>query len=545
MNFEPDWELTTFFTEDSCQEAMERLQCDLIALKKEPSTLKAFIADLQKCDALFKEIESYIHCLMSENTQNKRATQFYANLMDLNQHLNDLMIQLEQELKEADLSDLDPEIHFFLNEKKENAQLKLPFEKESLINALEPDGFHGYASMYDHLKNQIEIKAYETNESLSYPEAENRLTDPNRLVRQYTHRALMDAFKKEEDLYGETLNRISGFRLKTYQLRGWDHFLDEPLRLNRLNESTLNAMYGAIENKRDTLIQFCEDKAQKLKLKKLSWYDIEAPDSLNEKTYSFDEASQLILDAFGKYSAKLQDFAHRALTSKWIDATERKNKRAGGFCTSFALAKQTRIFMNYKGTFDNVLTLAHELGHAFHADVTFDLPLFNQAYPMNLAETASTMCEQMVLDSIPNDKKGGRNAAYLMNLPARFYFEKELYSARKKGFVPAEQLTEMMINAQKKAFFNQLDEYCPHFWASKMHFYFTDVPFYNFPYTFGFLFSLGTYLKLQEDPTSFEKRYIDLLKDTGRMTTEDLAQKHLGVDLSQPHFFESTFVEKI
>jgi oligoendopeptidase F len=99
-------------------------------------------------------------------------------------------------------------------------------------------------------------------------------------------------------------------------------------------------------------------------------------------------------------------------------------------------------------------------------------------------------------------------------------------------------LNELMLAAQKEAYSNALEEYHPLFWASKLHFFITGVPFYNFPYTFGYLFSLGIYAQALEEGRGYEDKYIALLKDTASMSVEDLAQKHLQVDLTQPDFWE-------
>ena len=460
-DFKDRWELNNFFSEKSAQEELLQLKEALKTLKDHPLPLDQLVDTLEQHDATFKELESYIVCLLSEDTNNKNANSLFSQLMDVNQYLEDCFTLFENELKTHPLPNI-PELQFYLKEKQQWAHLKLSKEKEEIINALQADGHHGFATMYDHLKNHISVPSYESKEPLSYPEAENRLNDPNRLVRRHMHNALMEAFKKQEDLFCEVLNHISGFRLKVYELRGWKDFLDEPLQLNRISKKTLECMYTAIDHNLAPIKQYFKTKAKSLKVEQLSWYDVEAPIFENETSYTFDEGCALILEAFGHYSPKLQEFARTALASNWVEGEERKNKRAGGFCTSFPKGKETRIFMNYKDTFDNVLTLAHELGHSFHAHVTFDLPLFNQNYPMNLAETASTMCEQMVLDFLLKkarngsekanllDKKMGRHATYVMNLASRFYFEQEFYKERTKGFVAPAQLTELMVSAQKK-----------------------------------------------------------------------------------------------
>ncbi len=207
--------------------------------------------------------------------------------------------------------------------------------------------------------------------------------------------------------------------------------------------------------------------------------------------------------------------------------------------------------MTFTGSASDVSTLAHELGHAFHSHVMNDLPRLNQNYAMNVAETASTFAETIIWNAtvvnartkeekliLLNAKLENATAMFL-NIHARFLFEKAFYEERQKGFVPAQRLNELMLKAQKEAYCDALASYHPHFWCSKLHFFIDKVPFYNFPYTFGYLFSLGIYAEYLKNPEGFEDRYIALLKDTGSMKVEDLAQKHLGVDLTKPDFWEA------
>ena len=179
-----------------------------------------------------------------------------------------------------------------------------------------------------------------------------------------------------------------------------------------------------------------------------------------------------------------------------------------------------------------------------------DLPVMAQQYAMNVAETASTFAESIVSDAsirqAPTEErrialledKIQRAVAFFMDIHARFLFEIRFYEERKKGLVSPDRLKELMLEAEKEAFCDGLEEYHPHFWASKLHFYITGVPFYNFPYTFGYLFSTGLYGRALQEGSAFAEKYVDLLRDTGRMTVEDLAQKHLGVDLTRPDFWQ-------
>ncbi|MNJ55411.1 Oligoendopeptidase F, plasmid [compost metagenome] len=205
--------------------------------------------------------------------------------------------------------------------------------------------------------------------------------------------------------------------------------------------------------------------------------------------------------------------------------------------------------MTFGGTVSNVSTLAHELGHAYHQYLMDELPQFNQDYAMNVAETASTFAEMIVADALvknaSDDKqklslladKIGSSISFFMNIHARFLFETRFYERRKHGALSADELSLLMEEAQREAYHGALASYHPHFWASKLHFYITGVPFYNFPYTFGYMFSTGLYARAQREGESFAAKYDALLQDTGRMSVEELASKHLGVDLTKPDFW--------
>ncbi len=327
--------------------------------------------------------------------------------------------------------------------------------------------------------------------------------------------------------------------------------LKEPLAINRMKQETLDAMWGAINRYKTHFVTFLEKKADILGLDQLSFYDVNAPISHSVKTSSYTEGASFIIDQFRKFSPKMADFAEMAFENRWIEAEDRPGKQPGGFCTSFPDSKETRIFMTYSGSAANIATLAHELGHAYHQHVMDDLHGLNQGYAMNVAETASTFAEMIVADASVKsaetkeeksallEDKVKRSVAFFMNIHARFIFEQRFYEERKQGMVSVDRLQELMVDAQKEAYCETLSEYDPNFWASKLHFHITGVPFYNFPYTFGYLFSLGIYAHAQESDGDFEDDYIALLRDTGRMTVEELAAKHLNVDLTKPDFWEN------
>src|SRR5699024_901015 len=265
--------------------------------------------------------------------------------------------------------------------------------------------------------------------------------------------------------------------------------------------------------------------------------------------FTYDEACEFILEHFASFGPKLTDFTKKALDNRWVEAENRPNKRPGGYCTSLPEFNESRIFMTFTGTPSDVSTLAHELGHAFHSHAMKDLPQLKRRYAMNVAETASTFAENIIDNAAIQTAKTKEEkisllgskletaTAMLLNIHARFLFEDQFYTERQAGFVSHKRLNELMIEAQREAYEDSLASYNPHFWASKLHFFIDSVPFYNYPYTFGYLFSLGVYAQYLQEPAGFEEKYIALLRDTGSMEVEELAKKHLNVDITDEAFW--------
>jgi oligoendopeptidase F len=509
----------------------------------------------------FREAESFTSCLMAEQVNDKKAVQLngrvksdYADFLSALTLFDEILRRIPDGIWQLLLrTDTLKSIVFPLNERRALAQLKLPPEQESLINDLAVDGYHGWGDLYNTTVGRIRIPYEENGQivQLSAGQAFNKLHHPDREQRQRVFQQWEETWAEQADFCADALNHLAGFRLQLYKRRGWNSVHQEPLAINRMSAKTLAVMWEVIEQNKHVFVAYLQRKAKLLGLKQLAWSDVDAPLGNVNKTYTYDEGAQMIMDQFRQFSPKMADFAKQAFDSGWIEAEDRAGKRPGGFCTSFPLSEQTRIFMTYAGTASNVSTLAHELGHAYHQQVMNDLPALAQEYAMNVAETASTFAEMIVSDAAVKqatdaqerlvllEDKIQRAVAFFMNIHARYIFETNFYSERKKGLVSVERLNVLMSEAQNQAFNGALSNDHPHFWAAKLHFYLTDVPFYNFPYTFGFLFSAGIYALALKEGSAFEDRYISLLRDTGSMTTEELAVKHLNVDLTQPDFWQS------
>lgn len=571
--YNPKWDLDVFFPGGSGSPDFERflatLAADLEALHERVRTCPpqvdaeqwaALLERVQDAGARLSHAGAFAACLASQDTGDERARLLVSRVGELRARYTALWTELDRHLMRVPDGEwqvllaheaLRP-VAFPLDERRRRAFDRMPPDHEALASSLAVDGYHAWGDLYELVAGRLRIPVEEDGRTvyLSAGQAANRLEHPDRRVRAAVFSRWEEAWASQADLFAAALNHLAGFRLQWYRRRGWEDVLKEPLDENRMSRATLEAMWDAVTRHRHRLLPYFERKAQLMGIERLAWYDVHVPAVQSEARITYDEAATFILDQFARFSPDMAALARRAFEERWIEAEDRPNKRAGGFCTSFPVSRQSRIFMTFSGTPSNVGTLAHELGHAYHQYVIDDLPELAQNYPMNLAETASTFAERVVTDAAIRHAADPATrlalieqqvldcVSFFMNIHARFLFETAFYEARRSGPLSVEELNRLMVEAQRRAYHDALGEYHPHFWASKLHFYITEAPFYNFPYTFGFLFSTGIYARALAEGPGFARRYADLLRDTGRMTAEELAARHLGVDLTRPDFWE-------
>lgn len=574
MKYAINWDLESIFAGGSSSESLQQeLQQISTKMKEFHQLVDAFTPNAEnQVEALteilavheeiqksFTECGSFIEALNSANIHDQQAKlltgQLYSNLPAF-QLATTILNKKFASYSEEDWQNLMThfsQIAFRLSEMRRDGQELLDEQSENIINTLALDGQSAWSQHYDTIVASIQIPF--NGEMLSAGQAFNiMMSSQDKAVRQELFEKWEKAWSEKADIFADTLNHLDGFRLNNYKLHGVDDFLKQPLEYNRLDKETLDMMWGTIQKNKQPIIDFLTRKAQLFGKDKMDWQDQDAPIVLGdfeERRYTFDQAADFIVENFKKFSPKMSEFAQMAFDKAWIEAEDRPGKRPGGYCTSLPKSQESRIFMTYGESVNEVSTLAHELGHAFHSHVMWDLPTLNQDYAMNVAETASTFAELIVADATLKEAKTDeekinlldvklQNAiAMFMNIHARFIFESNFYAARQKGLVATDEITRLMVEAQKEAYINGLGSYHPHFWAAKLHFFIDEVPFYNFPYTFGYLFSLGIYAKASQHADGFEDQYIALLRDTASMTTEELAKKHLDTDLHQATFWQA------
>ncbi|RKQ34650.1 M3 family oligoendopeptidase [Oceanobacillus halophilus] len=531
-----------------------------------PETFKMILSKQETIGKGLGQAATFVQMCHDAYMNDEHANVVMGQIMNLYSEVQKLSNAFTKKL--VDISDGDwqnlllegelKEISFALGEIREQGKRLLSEEEEKIITDLNNDGLSAWSNLYDTVVSIMTIPFTDkegNTTDLSVGQAMNRMyADPDPDVRKQIFEQWEKAWTKYAPIFADTINHLDGYRITLQKAHQREHYLDEPLEYNRMSKETLDAMWSAVSNNKQPFLHFLQHKAKLLGMEKLGWQDVDAPVTIGgakPTTFTYDEACDFVIDNFATFGPRLSSFAEHALKNRWVEAEDRPNKRPGGYCTGLPEWEESRIFMTFTGSPNDTSTLAHELGHAFHSDVMKDLPRLNQEYAMNVAETASTFAETIIgnatIENAKNEEekvslltsKIENATAMFLNIHARFLFENSFYEERQKGIVSEKRLSELMVQAQKEAYGDSLASYHPHFWCSKLHFFIDDVPFYNFPYTFGYLFSLGIYAQYMEQPEGFEDKYIALLRDTGSMKVEDLAQKHLGVDLTKQDFWEA------
>ncbi len=530
-----------------------------------------FLTEYERVETRSIDLRALIGCYAAEDANNKSYQQLEATLSALDPQRERVSTNIDFALKAASDADFAQfvaahpallKVEYFLKSHRKNAAFRLPKEQELLAADLAVDGIHAWGRLYDRLSGELRITVMEKGDLVEKSVGQVRFDMPDRFARENNFYAADKAWGKIEDSCADALNHLSGTRLAIYRRLGVKDHLDLPLRHNRMTRETLNAMWDAISKRKGMLQKYCEKKAEALGVKQLSWFDQSAPYPVakapgKSEEIPYDEAISHIVRTFTGFSPDFGDFAKMAAEQRWVEGENRSGKRQGGFCTGFPGKGESRIFMTYTNSEDSMSTLAHELGHAYHSWVLRDQPLVLQDYPMNLAETASTFAECVLaeerlaqcesadeqiglLDNMLSDAM-----AFLMNIHCRFIFENNFHAERANGEVSASRLSELMVAAQREAYCGALadDGYNGRFWVSKLHFYISGLPFYNFPYTFGYLLSLGAYALAKEaggKSDNFPEKYRQLLVATGCRDAEEAVQSTLGYDLTTADFWNKS-----
>jgi pepF/M3 family oligoendopeptidase len=424
-------------------------------------------------------------------------------------------------------------------------------EAEEVANSLAPSSVRAWSKLHDDLISQATIK--HNGKDLTLTQVKNLQADPNSKVRQAAFESEIKLLEKNEISFAAALNSIKGQVNELCKRRGWNSALDQALQQNSISRQSLEAMQQACREAFPMFRRYLKAKAKFLGKRKLDWYDLDAPISTGKiKRYSWEASKAFILEYFGHYSETLAAFAQHSFEQNWHHVPPRKGKTNGAYCAEIPGRKESRIMHNFSGSLNDLFTLAHELGHAYHNECMYQgkRTLLQMSTPMTLAETASTFCETIVVNAILDKAKPQEKLAILdqdlqgatglvVDIFSRFIFESAVFEKRLERELSIDELKTLMLDAQDQTYGDALSKRHELMWAHKGHYYIPETDFYNFPYTFGYLFALGLYAEYQRQPIGFHKRYDTLLSSSGLADAKILAQE-FGIDIESVDFWRSS-----
>ena len=518
--------------------------------------LKEGIAWEEKLTELGTKLASYAQFRQAANTRDTECASWLGQIMQLYSAAAggeaawkqwaadqpDLMEQVAQDGKLKDYTFL------FENLQKDSEHL-LGTLGEQISARMSLSGSNAWGEMHGFLTSTVPVEYDGGVTNLSA--IRNLAYDADEAVRKRAYEAELACYERIRDPIAYALNSIKLETISDCQLRGYASPLDRTLEQSYMKRETLEAMISAIEESLPQFRKYLKAKGKALGHEKgLPWYDLFAPMGNAGKSYTIEDARDVLVELFSTFDEELAQMIRTAFEDEWIDFYPRDGKTGGAFCEAVECIGESRILTNFDGTFSAVDTLAHELGHAFHNQcVRSHLPL-NKQYSMPVAETASIFNECVVMAAaIDRAESEGERLALLesqlqavtqiiVDIYSRYLFETMVFENRESRFLNARDLCSLMLQAQEKSYGDGLDPDFrhPYMWICKPHYY--GPTFYNFPYSFGGLFARGLYARYQKEGASFVPKYKKLLYTTPVATAEDAA-KTAGIDLTDKEFWRS------
>ncbi len=525
--------------------------------------LKKYVALKSEISALTEKLLCFANLSFCADTNNAKANS-YIELISIRQNRSSLadvkfikwLTSSGFEPKTLRGTDLE-ECIFHFEELITKGRHILDDQTEQIISNLKLVGSSSWMNLHNVLigsltgkistvDGRIEIKPISQIRAMAYSEDAD--------VRKKAYEAEIRAYRKVEKAVAACINSIKGESIILARMRGYASPLEMVLTKNRMEKSIIDTMFSAIREYLPCFRAYYKKKAKMLGLSgSLPFYDIFAPVTAKaQSNFTYEEAAKFIVEKFSTFSRKLGDFAKNAFDNNWIDSEIRPGKVGGAFCENLFSISQSRILANFGGSYNDVTTIAHELGHAFHGHCLSNNVILNTGYPSPLAETASIFCETIINKAALKEADKESALAILeseissagqviVDIYSRYLFETALFKAREVAPLSPEQLCEEMTKAQIESYGDGLDENVlhPYLWLIKPHYYNPDWNFYNFPYAFGLLFAKGLYAKYSETGSSFAEKYEFLLSETGKRSVTDVA-KIVDVDLNDINFWKNS-----
>ncbi|MBE5782055.1 MAG: M3 family oligoendopeptidase [Clostridiales bacterium] len=526
------------------KEALENMTDAMEEISRLTSRLGSFANLTLATEATNEPAQQLMDRLMVFSVQLSLLSSAYTRYVGSLDNLEELIASSEK-LKAVDFS---------LRQQKEAAKHLMDPAIEEWMLKMSLTGGDAFSNLRDKLDATLMVDY--RGEQIPLAAARAKAYDPDPQVRKDAYEAEIASYAKIEIPMAACLNSIKGEALTTIEATHFDSILDQTLFQSNMDRETLDAMLTAIRESLPAFRKYLRKKGEILGHKDgLPFYDLFAPISpkgYTPKTYTIEEAREKLIYEMSKFSPEMGAFIAEAFDNRWIDVFPREGKGGGAFCSELHHLDQSRVLTNFAGSFSDVSTLAHELGHAWHNRCMAGLPACMIDAPMPLAETASIFNETLLANAAMAQAEKKEKFALLegnlmettqtiVDIYSRYLFESAVIEQRKERTLSVNELKELMLSAQEQSYGDGLSKEVrhPYMWACKCHYYFSGLSFYNFPYAFGQLFGAGVFAQYQEKGATFVPRYNQLLRSCGSGMIADVA-KSVGINVRSADFWRES-----
>ncbi|MGO4936663.1 M3 family oligoendopeptidase [Fundicoccus sp. Sow4_H7] len=551
----PSFEDTTFLNDvESLDKLLEEFE--QITFEDSIENIKAIIELREKQYVLFRKLSSFVSLNLATKATDSESTNYQNVLANKFNQFAKINAQIDRFLGETQIDisqDKDlAEYTFYFSELKNEAKHLLSDEAEEVISKLNRSAGSGWSALTSYLTSTAEAEFRGESKTLS--QLRNLAYSEDSQVRKEAFETELAMYDGIKDSIAFSLNNIKSQVIDISSMRGFDSPLEATLDQSRMSRQTLEALMEAIKTNLPVFRKYLTHKASLLGHENgLPFYDLFAPMGETSKTFTVEESKAYLIEKFQTFAPDLAEMTEAFYDKNYMDFYPRKGKRGGAFCSNLPFIKQSRIMLNYGESLSDILTIAHELGHAYHGTKIHSHKPLNWSYSMPVAETASTFNEAIIMNYLIQESKSDAEKVavieqylqdvtqIIVDIYSRYLFESAVFEKRQNSFMFAEELAEMMTNAQLEAYGEGLDkDYLhPYMWVNKTHYYSAGLSFYNFPYAFGGLFSRGLYEIYQDQPDGFAEKYGQMLNKTTVASVEDVA-KTMDIDVTSVDFWQST-----
>lgn len=532
-----------------------------IELVDELTSIKEVISLLERQSELLRKLYAFSSLQLSTNTTDEASLVAMAKLRKLISSNAKTAAKIDRFLGNitTDINE-DSELkhyQFMFDELKQQAKHLLSDEVEEVIATMNLSAGQSWSQLQSFLTSNVETEFEGTTQTLS--DIRNLAFSEDADIRRQAYEAELAMYEHIKEPIAFSLNNIKSQVNDLSKLRGYESALDITLEQSRMSKATLDALLDAIKESLPAFQKYLQHKAKLLGHENgLPFYDLFAPiGQSNTKTFTVEEMKEYLIKHFTKFSPDLAELTAEIFEKEYVDLFPRKGKVGGAFCSNLTPIKQSRILMNFDGHLRNVVTMAHELGHAYHGMIIQNhLPL-NRSYSMPVAETASTFNENIIMNNVIAESSDEERVNLLeslisdttqiiVDIYSRYLFESAVFEQRKDKFLFSKDLEAIMLDAQDQSYGEGLDPNYRHpfMWLCKGHYYSPGLSYYNFPYAFGGLFAKGLYVQYTKTPEGFVEKYHDMLLTTTIGTVEETAAK-MGIDVTTKEFWLESLNEYI